>query len=158
MPKTYEPIQTQVLTGTQATVTFSSIPQTYTDLILITAGPTSVETDLDAVINADTGTNYSFTYVYGDGSTAISGRGTNQSRVVVGRGGSNPTGIAHFLNYANTTIYKTSIARTNLPSSITMIFVNVWRNTNAITSIELKPSTGTLSSGFTATLYGIKGA
>ena len=78
MPATYQPIETQTVSGTStSTVTFSSIPQTYTDLVLVSAITQSADVSNYLRFNSDTGTNYSRTRLVGTGSSATSVRGTN---------------------------------------------------------------------------------
>ena len=80
---TYTPIATQTLSANTASVTFSSIPQGYTDLVLIvSATPVAAGTwNLEMRFNNDTGSNYSRTVLSGDGSTAQSDRQSNQTLI-----------------------------------------------------------------------------
>jgi len=165
MATTYEPIATQTLGGAQTDVTFSSIPATYTDLVLIINAGSSAGADANFRLNGDTGSNYSRTILTGDGSAASSSR---TSSAVVGRlnfnaypnGGAGDTIIiAYFMNYTNTTTYKTVISRANNTGLGTDEVVNLWRSTAAINSILiLSTSTPTFIGGSTFTLYGIKAA
>lgn len=162
MPATYEPIATQTLGSAAATVTFSSIPGTYTDLVLVVDGQASTgQRNLLLQFNGDTGTNYSATILYGDSSGAGSVRQTNQTTANVG--GIDTTSqsntIAHIMNYSNSTTFKTAIGRGNSASTIVAAKVSVWRNTSAITSIVASlAASDTFFTGCTFTLYGIKAA
>jgi hypothetical protein len=73
---TYEAIATQTLGSAAASVTFSSIPSTYTDLVLVCNFETSSNAIAGVYIqfNGDTSTNYSSTNLIGNGSTAESSR------------------------------------------------------------------------------------
>jgi len=165
MPSTYEPIATQTLGSSAATVTFSSISGSYTDIVaVITAKVAASSYDLSFRINGDSGTNYSFTALSGNGSTATSIRVSNASE---GRGDYRAymdtsefnNYIIQFMNYSNSTTNKTVIARGNSAALGTDAVVNLWRNTAAITSIVFAPNfTGNFASGSTFTLYGIKAA
>lgn len=162
MPATYEPISTQTLANnTTATVTFSSIPSTYTDLILVFGGTrTTGASDIFLRFNSDTATNYSRTYLSGNGSSAASARGSNETafngggyvQTVIG------SSIFQIFNYANTTTFKTVLARTNYTDVAVSAYVGLWRATPAaITTIDV--GTGNFfASGSTFTLYGIKAA
>ena len=164
MPATYEPITTQTLGSATSTVTLSSIPQTYTDLVLI-VGSLTLSTNGNGLVvryNGDTATNYSYTDMGGTGSTAFSRRLTNATFAQIGWGqvgsqGAVSTVIANFLNYSNTTTFKTSIARWNDSSAEVGSTVGLWRNTAAITSITVLSGTN-MAVGTTLTLYGIKAA
>jgi hypothetical protein len=159
MPSTYTPIATQTL-GTAATsVTFSSISGTYTDLVLVFNGTVSANQYVAVRLNSDTGSNYSWTRIDGDGSSAYSSRGTSTTFGRLGIG--NPTNrtltISHFMNYSNATTNKSVLSRSN--TDFVGALVNLWRNTAAITSITVLTTTAdTFTVGSTFTLYGIKAA
>ena len=163
MASTYEPIATTTLGSAASSVTFSSIPATYTDLVLVTNtqrqatgfGPVGFV----AQFNGDTGSNYSDTYLIGDGSTATSSRATSQTSIFVGLAPDSQWGnsIIQIMNYSNSTTYKTSLTRINTTTNYTAAAVGLWRNTAAINSINLSGSANILA-GSTFTLYGIKAA
>jgi hypothetical protein len=161
MPKTYEPISTQTLGSATATVTFSSIPSTYTDLVIIFNG--AATGGLSAVslrFNGDTTTNYSVTRINGDGSSANSGRDTSTDYINAGLADTgNSTSIFHILNYANATTFKTVLGRGVALSYGVRQTVGLWRKTpETITSVLLAVVGTTFTSGSTFTLYGIKSA
>ena len=156
---TYTPIATTTL-GSAGTITFSSIPSTYTDLILVISGTAASNSDLDIRFNSDTGTNYSYTTLYGDGTTAGSSRNSsiNYMRMdyygYVGTTAGQIT-IIHIMNYANTTTYKTALSRASNANNGVAANVGLWRSTSAINSVS---TVTTLATGSTATLYGVKAA
>ena len=167
MAITYEPIATTTLGSAAATVTFSSIPQNYTDLVLVGVGYNASGDFYSPIMrfNSDSSGNYSRTRLFGDGSSAGSGRFTNQNDCVFSGTGwrTSSTSIgdatAHIMNYSNSTTYKTVLTRSSLAESSVYTDVNLWRNTNAITQIQLLvAASGTFASGSTFTLYGIKAA
>lgn len=162
MASTYTPIATTTLGSASGTVTFSSISGTYTDLVLITSTKyTSSSSHCLLQFNSDSGTNYSSTYLFGDGSSASSGRQSNVTGCFIGRANTTEfgAGITHIQNYSNSTTYKTVISRGNLASAITIASANLWRNTAAITSLSIVGNGGdTFTAGSTFTLYGIKAA
>jgi len=160
---TYTPIATTTISGTSTnTVTFNSFSG-YTDLRLImNAGTNSVE-NLNIQFNGDTGSNYSYTYLTGDGSSATSGRGSSSTVILANYYGYLSTSIStvtivDFMNYSNSTTYKTILSRANNAGNGVSANVGMWRNTNAITSITLKLGTSYILAGSTFTLYGIAAA
>ena len=158
---TYTQIASTTLASAASTVTFSSIPSTYTDLVFVYGGTNSINGSLRFQVNGDTATNYSQTYVYGDGTSAISGRATSQTSGLTGSitAGTIASHIANFQNYSNTTTYKTVLARANDTQSIVVATVNLWRSTAAINSIvALLTGGGNFASGSTFNLYGISAA
>ena len=162
---TYTPIATTTLGSSASSYTFSSIPSTYTDLVLVVVGKmVSGAYDTALRFNSDTGTNYSRTVLTGTGSAAASGRGTSQNVMYIDANGVknttfNSNDIIHIMNYANTTTFKTAISRSNNAGTGVDASVGLWRNTAAITSITvLAFSSGTWDTGSTFTLYGIASA
>lgn len=162
MPATYEPIATTTLGSATNTVTFSSIPQTYTDLILVSYQQSSSGgSTLNYRYNGDTGTNYSTTMIVGNGSTAASYRTTNATFGEIGyHNGANTrvVNIFQVMNYANTITNKTSIARDSDPNSTVNAYSSLWRSTAAINSVTLILNAGNFGINDTFTLYGIKAA
>jgi len=163
MTSTYETISNQTLASAAASVTFSSIPSTYTDLILILqSGPGTNGYSVYVQLNSDTGSNYSTTDIWGDGTSAASSRTTSATFIrILGRGVGAPTNlnnnsITSFMNYSNTTTFKTMLNRSNVPSTGTGATVGLWRNTAAISSLTITSEDGNLQSGSTFALYGIK--
>ena len=163
MPSTYTPIATTTLGSATNSVTFSSIPSTYTDLVLITntqrdtsgSGPVG----FSAQFNSDTGSSYSQTAVVGDGSSAYSGRDSNITAALIALAPDSQWGnsIVNVMNYANTTTYKTVLTRINTITNYTGAFVALWRNTAAINTITIS-GTVNIKAGSTFTLYGVKSA
>jgi hypothetical protein len=162
---TYIPIATQTLSTAASGITFSSIPNTYTDLRLVCNYTMSVAGwQINFTFNSDTGSNYSYTYLGGNGSTANAGISNNHSSGYLGEFyylGSSTTipmnGTLDIFSYAGST-YKTFLmngSNDQNGSGATLKTVNLWRNTAAITSIQLIAGSGTLSAGTTATLWGI---
>jgi hypothetical protein len=160
MPSTYEPIATQTLGSGTASVTFSSIPATYTDLVLVCIGKMVSGGDANQPItfNGDTSALYSRTFMYGEGSSALSGRTSSTTSLGFPYWNStNPvTTITQIMNYSNTTTFKTALSR-NAGSSTVTAEVGLYRSTSAISSITL---TGVFNfaTGSTFSLYGIKAA
>jgi len=162
MPSTYEPIATNTLSSTASSITFSSIPGTYTDLVLICnlkATPTA--SSLVARFNGSSSNIYSVTQMYGTGSTAFSQRLSNQTEVYLSfsgfpAGNFGPT-IVNFINYSNTTTNKTFISRSGYATDYADASVGLWRSTAAISSMTLFAGTS-FDIGSIFTLYGIKAA
>jgi hypothetical protein len=165
MTATYDKIATTTLGSAQATVTFSSIPGTYTDLILVTNEKQTNTSNRSSALrfNSDSNSNYSQTGLYGTGSTASSFRTTNATLIYYGYYGYSTTSnfnfnsIVHINNYSNTTTNKTVLSRANNAQNGIDEIAGLWRNTSAITSITLTMETlSNFDTGCTFTLYGIK--
>ena len=166
---TYKPIATNTLTGTATSVTFSSIPSTYTDLVVVQTFPNSQTTGPYTAFqfNGDTGTNYSSTYLVAYNGSLDGTGTTNIANIRLGNSSylANSVCITHIMNYANTTTYKTVVSRVNFgqPSAgmrESAINVGMWRSTSAINEVKILValSASSFVSGSTFTLYGIAAA
>ena len=167
LPSTMTPIATQTLTAAATTVAFSSIPQTYTDIVAVcqlVATSATLQNAPQLRVNGDTGSNYSATALNGNGINGASGRWTNQTVIYADYYGilqNNGIGqaTAHFMNYSNTTTYKTVLMRSGKGSKETTASAGLWRSTAAINSISfITDSPQTFAAGTIFTLYGIKAA
>ena len=164
MPVTYDNIATTTLGSSVAAIDFTSIPATYTDLRLVLVGTVNTAGVFPLVrYNNNNATNYSMTYVAGNGSTAYSSRSSNATYFapfeVNGMSDTVPQIITmDIFSYAGST-NKTTLMTTSGDkngSGDVERYVCLWRNTSAITSVKLDASNW--NSGTTATLYGIKNA
>jgi hypothetical protein len=161
MAATYTPIASITVGTATNSVTFSSIPQTYTDLVVVSQMQLTTGSQLIFLrFNSDGGTNYSVTRIYGDGSSATSDRYTSQSGIDSSYVSNTARTIANIniQNYSNSTTNKSVLGRWN-SSSFTTLLAGLWRNTNAITSVTLTANgSDTFIAGSTFNLYGILGA
>jgi hypothetical protein len=153
---TYVALDTKTVGTAVSSVTFTSIPQGYTDLVLVFNGFSASAGSSSLRFNGDSGSNYSYTNLKGNGSTATSARGSNNTLGYIGEiYNSQTVTIINIQNYSNATTYKTTISRSNNAGNATSAWVSLWRSTAAITSLEFL-SGDTLQVGSTFTIYGIK--
>jgi hypothetical protein len=158
---TYTQIATNTLGSAASSVTFSSIPGTYTDLIIASSIiSNSTSNDTKVQFNGDTNSNYSMTRMYGEASATGSDRSTNATSMHLGRNSTTVTpNIFHIMNYSNTTTYKTALGRSGFATGIVLANVGLWRSTSAITSVTILITGGdTFSANSTFSLYGIAAA
>ena len=165
MPTTYEPIATNTLGSNTTTITFSSISGAYTDLVLVcqVQRSTATGTYLQMRFNSDTGSNYSTTFLSGNGTSATSWRDSNRTDInldyyAAPQNNSWTIRNISINNYSNTTTYKTVLNRANDASQGTDAGVHLWRSTAAISTITLTMPSNDFITGSTFTLYGIKSA
>jgi hypothetical protein len=165
MANTYVKIaSTTVGSGGAASITFSSIPSTYTDLCVKISTRSTEASAWDFYGFAINGSTANFTWrsLWGDTSPA-SGSGSG-STILFGGTGANATANT----FGNTEIYIPNYAGSNFKSISTdtvtennsttagrSLNVNLWSNTAAITSFAIGSSTSFVQYS-TATLYGIK--
>jgi hypothetical protein len=171
-PSSYESIASATGTGSSGTITFSSIPATYKHLqirAIMRTDRANTDSALRIRFNSDSGSNYAWHWLYGDGSSAAATGAASQTSGFVGTaaGGTataNLIGVSivDIQDYASSTKNKTvrafaGIDANNVFTGYSNLFSSLWLNTNAITSIDLVVSDGsnwTTQSVFS--LYGIK--
>ena len=163
MAATYEPIATTTITtgGVTTEINFTSIASTWTDLRIVVTGAVASDVDFRCQLNSDSGSNYSGTYLYGDGASAVSGRNTSATYIHCGDVYSAYPWLLtlDIFSYAGST-YKTLLITNSADqngSGRVWNRVSLWRSTSAVTSIRLYAGQY-FNAGFTATLYGIKAA
>jgi len=153
---TYTPIASVTLSSAQSDVTFSGIPQTYTDLVVVAniKGDTG-NVGLNYQFNSDTASNYSSTVLAGDGTSASSDRYSNQTSAFFTSNygaGTNDwvTVISNIQNYANTTTNKTILTRWSKGTGQLTAAVALWRKTpEAINTIKISALGVNFASGST---------
>lgn len=165
LPGDFESIST-VTVGTAVTsISFSSIPATYTHLQIRASARTPTTADnIICQFNGDTANNYSTHYISGNGASASSGASTTINYMfvsyVLNSANVYNAFIVDVLDYANTNKYKTlrSLSGSDLNGSgYAQLYSGNWRNTNAITSITIKTlSSVDISQYSSFALYGVK--
>lgn len=157
---TYEPIATQTVSASNVTITFTSIPSTYTDLVLVTGSSNTLGGVYNLRFNNDSGSNYSYTVFSGNGSATACTNYVSQTSTnlfnIPGSGSIQMTTITHLMNYANTSVYKSLFTRANDTSGLVNETAGFWLNTSAINRIDLSTSgASNFINGSVITLYGI---
>jgi len=167
----FESIATVTTSASQSTVSFTSIPSTYKHLQLrIHTRSNRASSDTTAVIrfNSDSGANYNNHRIYGNGSTVSADGNTNETRVLFLTINAAGAAVASYspyivdvIDYASTSKNKTAKAIGGKDNNNTdgYIFLQSgsWRNTAAITTVELIDVISTFVNGSIISLYGIKG-
>lgn len=162
---TYEPISTTTLgNSTTWEITLSSIPQTYTDLVLVINGKQQSGTTIKLQYNSDTGSNYSVMRLASNNTSMANENYNNETNQPFALGYANWTynAILHLMNYSNTTTYKTTLSRSNdVTTKLALLYNGMWRSTAAINSIRIFTDNSSITyftAGTTFTLYGITAA
>ena len=170
MPATYEPIASHSLGSAASTVTFSSLPSTFSDLVFVYSvqNGTSDFRGFTAQFNSDSASNYSGTYLGANAAGSVgSGRLTSQSKIFVGRYlniNGRQIGRLSLMSYANTSVFKTLLNEAVNYEDTTADKgvwreVGLWRSTSAISSVVFTAgSPGSFGTGSMFALYGIKAA
>ena len=168
MAVTYEPIASVTLGSTTTSQSFTDIPGTFTDLMVVVSGASNrASINYDGVtirFNSDTGSNYSYTRLLGNGTAASSDRSSSQtsglgvSIVSTGTGTAPSNIVINCMSYANTNVNKTVLAASANPGFRVERTVSLWRSTAAITSLSLTLDQGSFIVGTTFSLFGVKAA
>jgi hypothetical protein len=155
-------IATTTLGSAASSITFSSIPSTYTDLRIVIVPTAASNANFGFRFNSDSGSNYSRTRLAADGTSVTSSVNSNQTELQITNSfsiGTTPTlRTLDIFSYAGSA-YKTILFGENADlngSGGLNRQVGLWRSTSAITSINFfAQGAVNFAAGTTATLYGI---
>ena len=161
----YELISTSLVSSSTASITFSSVPQTYKHLRFIGLLSTGAETDYYMSFNSDeTNSNYRFTsiHIITNGTRTVT---NGDTRFFAYDNTDNASAFCSvdswIIDYARTDWYKQVLNESGWyqsnPRAVTYRNSLVWENNSAITSVKISPSSGNLKSGCRLSLYGLKG-
>lgn len=169
MATTYKLISKSLLSSNAADVTFNSIPSTYDDILIIASVRSAYSGQLiDSLrlqFNSDTGSNYSTSWLTGNGSSAA-GQGFSGTNLLTGYiAATNTTANAfsnvriYIANYAGSgtkSILSTAAHETKSATAYSSINASVWNSVNQITSIKCFANNANLVTNSSLYLYGIK--
>ena len=155
--------------GGASSISFTSIPNTYTDLIVKISTRWDSNSDGFSYIrfNGDSGNNYSYKVLYGDPQTpsagSVSASGTDKS--ISGGSqwaswtsnvfGSIEVYIPNYVGSAYKTFSGDGFGENNATQTYPILSAGYWNSTSAITSITLLQASGAFVQYSTASLYGI---
>ena len=157
---TYDLLESVTLATAASSVTFSSIDQSYGDLIIIVNALGSTTLEARIRLNSDSGSNYNSVRMSGNGSTATSAALASQTSGSLSTIADATTGEAILLkveiqDYTATDKHKSMLARANQSATGTEATALRWASTAAVTAIEILTSTGNWAIGGTFNLYGV---
>jgi hypothetical protein len=160
---TYELISTTILGGTASSVTFSNLgdySSTYKHLQLRVAGNNTTSGAWRFRLNGDTGNNYSYHLLFGNGSSVASVNGTSESSGYFGFATANANvsaaSVMDILDFASTTKNKTTRTLNGDVNFNVILASSAWYSTDAVTSLTLLANVNFVT-GSRFSLYGIKG-
>ena len=167
MANTYTLIASQTVgSGGASAITFSSIPNTYTDLLVKVSARMSSANGSAGITFNGTNTNYSFKYLYGSGSSAVSGSGGSSyidsgvygySTATASTFGNSEIYIPNYTSANYKSISLDTVNENNATEAYAWMEAGLWNNSAAITSLSIVPQGG--GTNFvqysTAYLYGI---
>lgn len=172
MPVTYSLIASNTLSSSAASVTFSSIPNTFTDLVLRFSGRTSTGSGsgyaAQIEFNGDTSTNYSYRNIWNTSSTAVGSWSSSNDTYASLLGAINTNAntantfssveiyIPNYTSSNNKPLSAINATENNDPSFVIAATANLWRNSAAINQIKITTAASTFASGSSFFLYGIK--
>jgi hypothetical protein len=166
MANTYVKIGSTVTVGSggAANIEFTSIPATYTDLVVKASlrGSTNGNIDMLCEFNGVT-TGYNFRWISGDGTSAGSANGASANAGLMDMNNdtastfaSNELYIPNYLSSNNKSLSFDAVTENNATTAYRLLGARLSTITSAITSIKLLPQPGNFVQYSTATLYGIK--
>ena len=159
----------QVGSAGSSSISFTSIPQTYTHLQLrIIARNTVADYETSMRVgngSADSGSNYADHYLLGNGASVFANATTSATSAIIGIEGNTTSNysayVCDILDYANTNKYKTFRTLNGVDkngSGSIRLQSGLWQSTSAINTIELFHAAGNFEQYTSVALYGIKGA
>jgi hypothetical protein len=155
---TYTPLATVTLGSSAASVTFSNIPATYRDLVVVFNYQTYSLSYAEMRLNSDTGLNYSFVTMYANASTNSTANTYDRFYLSTPtiQSGTRVFGVSQLMDYSATDKHTTLLNRLNYTNGSGVQVVEQqasrWANTSAVNTIQLL---GNFSTGATLALYGI---
>lgn len=169
IPTSFESIATTTVgSGGSSSITFSSIPSTYTHLQvrLMALGDTATGYDVTMRFNSDTASNYNWHRLYGNGSSALAqGSLTSVTNMYVAADAARTTyplvSVIDILDYADTNKYTTIRNLNGFDQNgggAVTLWSGLWRNTAAVNSIAITIAANNLAQYSHFALYGIKAA
>lgn len=157
---TYKALATITLGSSAASVTFSSIPGTYRDLVLVSNIRQNTTGVRQCVLrpNGDSG-NAFLVFMDGSGAAAFSGTASAMAMFYIASGpaaNTNATSITQIIDYSATDKFKTILTRAGSSFDPVSAYASAWTSTSAINSMTIfANSGGDISAGSTFDLYGI---
>ena len=160
------PISTVTVgSGGVANISFTGIPQTYTDLVIYLSTRASGASDSIGLDFNSSGTSYTYRYLLGNGTTASSSGGSSSSTL----GGRQPESTFTANTFGNVSFYIPNytsanyksvsidaVSENNATAAMAQLTASLWSNTSPINSITIAPGSGNFVQYSTATLYGIR--
>jgi hypothetical protein len=169
MANTFELISAYTATGSVSSITFSSIPSTFTDLCLkVSPKGTSSNVFINCKL-AFNGVESFFTQraIYGNGSSAASYSRSDNLNMFLSTAANNTSNTfanaeIYIPNYASSSVNKSfsidDVTEYNAAESYAQLHAGLWSSTAPITSITMTPQSGSFAIYSTAYLYGVKNA
>jgi hypothetical protein len=158
---TYTPLANITLGSAASSIVFGSVPNSYRDLVIVFQGAGSTTLQGRIRLNGDSGSNYRYLRISGNGSTTSTVRIDilESSGFISAIAQATTTGALqmniNIMDYSATNKHTTIISRADQAANGTEAFANRWANTAAVTSVTILTSTGNWAAGTTAALYGI---
>ena len=164
MPVTYESIASTTLGSTQSTISFSNIPQTYNDLVVVLHGRSS-STSSSALVAIECN-GVTDTAFYSSLRLQVNTAASCQQITTVARVGRVPSAtdtsstfghvIVNIFSYSANNVKKTMLSEYTEPTEEIGAGVSLYDSISPITSLLLRPQSGSWVAGTSVTLYGIK--
>jgi len=162
---TYDSIYSTTLSSNQNRIDFSSIPQTFTDLVLVIHAKATAANDIELRLNDDAAASYHRTLMWHTTAGPSISRGVNinfmrLSNYAYADTAEPASHIVHFFNYADT-LYSKSVMNLGFSTNGIDHENHLWKSTsaiNTITQIDIYSGNANFSTNCKFTLYGIKAA
>jgi hypothetical protein len=156
-------IESKTLGTAAASIEFTSIPQTFTDLVVVCSlrGDQNANNGFTNIGFNSSTSNFSTRFLQGDGSGAASSTGTrgiaylSNAFYTSNTFDSTTVYIPNYTGSTNKSFSADSVVENNATSGWQFLVAGLWSNTAAITSIQITPNTGNFIAGSIISLYGV---
>jgi hypothetical protein len=154
---TYTALATVTLASTNTSITFSNIPATYRDLVVVSNISRATADGLIQIqLNSDTGSNYSRIWMLGSGSgSGNSGTSTDSGYKMLSYSTRISTVISQLFDYSATDKHKIMLWRGNDSGAEVSAMAGRWANTAAVNTLRVHTVVGDFATGSTFSLYGV---
>jgi hypothetical protein len=152
--KTYTALANTTLTATAASITFSSIPSTYRDLVIVLNANGAGSIDRATITLNGSGTSSTYVFMSGSGTAETSGTGSDSRLSVIAMQTASFTQMnLNIMDYSATDKHKVVLTRSSITANNVSGIVTRRAITAAVTSVSLVSNV--FGIGTTAALYGI---
>lgn len=156
----YVPLANVTLATAVQTVVFSSISQSYRDLVVVFNGQNVATGSLAIILNNDGSSSYSLVSMAGNGSSTLSNSSSFTAALLFGQSAGINSGqaivaTANIMDYTATDKHKTVLCRGNAAGQLVEAGVSRYASTSAITQITVLNVAANLAVGSTIGLYGV---
>jgi hypothetical protein len=155
-------IETKTLGTAAASIEFTSIPQTFTDLVVVASARNTTTSEFYRIEINGSSANFTSRYLLGNGSLVSTGSESlapyadmARSTYTANTFSNSQFYIPNYSGSTNKSISIDSVSENNATEAYASISAGLWSQTAAVTSVLFRPNSGNFAIGCIFSLYGI---